>query len=144
MALKVELKPDERFILGGCLITNGPQRIRLLIEGDAPLLREKDIVTAKRANTPAKRIYLAVQLMYTARDPRIYHETYFVLMRELVYAAPSAWPYIVAVNNHILAGEFYKALKTIKALIDYEKELIDRVTRGTNLRCGFQNDRKSA
>jgi flagellar biosynthesis regulator FlbT len=50
----------------------------------------------------------------------------------------------VTVNNHILAGEFYKALKTIKALIDYEKELIDRVTRGTNLRCGFQTDRKSA
>jgi flagellar protein FlbT len=44
MALKVELKPDERFILGGCLITNGPQRIRLLIEGDAPLLREKGII----------------------------------------------------------------------------------------------------
>ncbi|MFZ0670126.1 MAG: flagellar biosynthesis repressor FlbT [Pseudolabrys sp.] len=117
MALKVELKPDERFILGGCLITNGPQRIRLLIEGDAPLLREKDIVTAKRANTPAKRIYLAVQLMYTARDPRIYHETYFVLMRELVHAAPSAWPYILAVNNHILTGEM---LKSARAPIDYE------------------------
>jgi flagellar protein FlbT len=65
-------------------------------------------------------------------------------MRELVHAAPSAWPYIVTVNNHILAGEFYKALKTIKALMDYEKELIDRATRGTNLRCGFQTDRKSA
>jgi flagellar protein FlbT len=48
MALKVELKPDERFILGGCLITNGPQRIRLLIEGDAPLLREKGIIKEKQ------------------------------------------------------------------------------------------------
>ena len=55
-------------------------------------------------------------------------------MRELVHAAPSAWPYIVAVNNHILAGELYKALKSAKALIDYEKELIDRETPGTNLR----------
>ncbi|MGC1856644.1 MAG: flagellar biosynthesis repressor FlbT, partial [Pseudolabrys sp.] len=41
-------------------------------------------------------------------------------MRELVHATPSAWPYIVAVNNHILTGEMYKALKSARAPIDYE------------------------
>jgi flagellar protein FlbT len=71
MALRVELKPDERFILGPCLVTNGPHRNRLFVEGDAPLLREKGIIKEKQANTPAKRIYLALQLMYTARDPRL-------------------------------------------------------------------------
>ena len=45
MALKVELKPGERIILGECVVTNGDQRTRLLIEGDAPILREKDILT---------------------------------------------------------------------------------------------------
>ncbi|MGB8999851.1 MAG: flagellar biosynthesis repressor FlbT [Pseudolabrys sp.] len=34
-------------------------------------LREKGIIKEKQANTPAKRIYLALQLMYTARDPRL-------------------------------------------------------------------------
>jgi len=144
MGLKVELKPGERFILGDCLVTNGNQRTRLLIEGSAPILREKDIMTAEQANTPAKRIYLAVQLMYTARDPSEHHETYFILMRELVQAAPSAWPHIVAVSNHILAGEMYKALKSAKALIAYEKELVDHASRGTNVRRGRQADRKSA
>jgi flagellar protein FlbT len=144
MGLKVELKPGERFILGDCLVTNGNQRTRLLIEGGAPILREKDIMTAEQANTPAKRIYLAVQLMYTARDPSVHHETYFILMRELVQAAPSAWPHIVAVSNHILAGEMYKALKSARALIAYEKELVDNASRGTNVRRGRQADRKSA
>ena len=144
MALKIELKPGERVILGECVITNADQRTRLLVEGHAPILREKDIMTPERADTPAKRIYLAVQLMYTARDPRVHHETYFILMRELVQAAPSAWPHIVAVSNHILAGEMYKALKSAKALIAYEKELIDHATRGPNLRRGRQADRKSA
>ena len=144
MGLKVELKAGERFILGDCIVTNGEQRTRLLIEGDAPLLREKDIMTAAQANTPAKRIYLAVQLMYTARDPRIHHDTYFILMRELVQAVPSAWPHIVAVGNHILAGEMYKALKSAKALIAYEKEILDHATRGANVRRGRQADRKSA
>lgn len=144
MGLKVELKAGERFILGDCLVTNGNQRTRVLIEGDTPILREKDIMTAAQANTPAKRIYLVVQLMYTARDPRLHHETYFILMRDLVQAAPSTWPHIVAVGNHILAGEMYKALKSAKVLIAYEKELLDHATRRTNLRRGRQTDRKSA
>ena len=144
MGLKVELKAGERFILGDCLVTNGNQRTRLLIEGDAPLLREKDIMTAAQANTPAKRIYLAVQLMYTARDPRLHHDTYFILMRDLVQAVPSAWPHIAAVSNHILAGEMYKALKSARALIAYEKEILDHATRGANVRRGRQTDRKSA
>jgi flagellar protein FlbT len=127
MALKVELKAGERFILGNCLITNNAQRIQLLIEGDAPILREKDIMTAKQANTPAKRIYFAIQLMYTGGDPIPYHETYFVLMRDLLQAAPSTWPHILAINNHILAGEMYKALKRAQALIAYEEALVDDV-----------------
>ena len=144
MGLKVELKAGERFILGDCLVTNGNQRTRLHIEGDAPILREKDIMTAHQADTPAKRIYLVVQLMYTARDPRLHHETYFVLMRDLIQSAPSAWPHIMAVNNHILAGQMYKALKSARTLSAYEKELPDHATRGENLRRDRQKDRKYA
>ena len=125
MGLKVELKPGERFILGDCLVTNGDQRTRLLIEGHAPILREKDIMTPDRADTPAKRIYLAVQLMYTSRDPRTHHEVYFTLMRDIVQAAPSTWPYVESINNRILTGELYKALKEAKTLVQYEQELVE-------------------
>ena len=144
MGLKVELKPGERLILGECLVTNGSQRARLLIEGQAPILREKDIMLPAKADSPAKRIYLAVQLMYTSRDPRVHHDAYFTLMRDLVQAAPSAWPHVVEISNHILAGEMYKALKSAKTLIAYEKELLDHATRGASLRHGRQADRKSA
>ena len=64
MALKVELKPGEKLLVGNCIITNSDQRTRLFIDGNAPILREKDILTSETADTPAKRIYLAVQLMY--------------------------------------------------------------------------------
>jgi len=144
MGLKVELKPGERFILGECLITNNDQRTRLLIEGHAPILREKDIMTAKMADTPAKRLYLVVQLMYTASNPAIHHGTYFALMRDLIEAAPSAAKYMAAISNHILAGEMYKALKSAKALIDYEKELLAHATRGANLRSDRGKDGKPA
>jgi len=136
MTLKVELKPGERIILGDCVVTNTDQRTRLLIEGVAPILREKDIMTPERANTPAKRIYLAVQLMYTSRDPQRHHELYFSLVRDIVQAAPSMWPLIETVNNHILTGEMYKALKEIKKLISYEEELLAHAKRDPSLRQG--------
>ena len=144
MGLKVELKAGERFILGDCLVTNGDQRTRLLIEGQAPILREKDIMTPELADTPAKRIYLVVQLMYTARDPIAHHETYFTLMRELVQAVPSTWPHIEAVSNHIMAGEMYKALKSAKTLIAYEKELLDNAKRSSDLQRDRETDRQPA
>lgn len=140
MALKVELKPGERVIIGDSVITNHDQRTRLLIEGTAPILREKDIMTPDRANSPARRIYLAVQMMYTSREPQTHHDVYFSLMRDIVQAAPSTWPYIEAINNHILTGELYKALKEAKKLISYEQELIDNATRGPGLRQGGQGD----
>ena len=111
MALKVELKPGERIIVGECTLTNCGQRTRILIEGSTPILREKDILTPALADTPAKRIYLAVQLMYMSRDPRAHHETYFALVREIVQAAPSTWAFVEVINNQILTGDVYKALK---------------------------------
>jgi flagellar protein FlbT len=144
MSLRVELKPGERIIIGDCVVTNANQRTRLLIEGETPVLRQKDILTHDRADTPAKRIYLAVQLMYTSKDPRAHHEVYFALVRELVEAAPSAWPYIESINNHILTGEMYKALKDAKKLIAYEQELVNHAKRGAGLRNGGKTDRQSA
>ena len=144
MALKVELKPGERIIIGECVVTNSDQRTRLLIEGEAPILREKDILTPARADTPAKRIYLAVQLMYTSRDPRIHHEAYFALVRDILRAAPSTWAFIEGINNHILTGEMYKALKEAKRLIAYEQELMNHAKRGASLRRDSQENSKSA
>ena len=128
MALKVELKPHERIIIGACVVTNTDQRARLLIDGDRiPILREKDILTPEIADTPAKLVYLAVQLMYLSPDPMAHHPTYFSLVRDILTAMPSAWPFIEGINNHILNGDLYQALKEAKKLVAFEKELLDQI-----------------
>lgn len=127
MALKVELKPGERFILGDSVITNGDQRTRLFIEGDAPILREKDILRLDDADTPCKKIYLMLQMMYLAQNPTEHHELYFELVRDVLEAAPSTAPMLDVINNKILTGEMYKALKETRKLIEYERELIANV-----------------
>jgi flagellar biosynthesis repressor protein FlbT len=126
MALKVELKPHERIIIGSCVITNTDQRARLLIEGEKiPILREKDILTPETADTPAKLIYLSVQLMYISPEPQVNHGTYFNLLRDLVTAAPSMWPIIEGININILNSDLYQALKEARKLVAYEKKLLD-------------------
>ncbi|WP_417309577.1 flagellar biosynthesis repressor FlbT [Devosia sp.] len=125
MSLKVELKPGERLIIGQCVVTNSDQRTRLFIDGKAPILREKDILTTETANTPAKRIYLAVQLMYIGEDVALLRQDYFALINELVKAAPSTIGIVDEINNEILTGALYKALKAAKKLIQYEQDLLD-------------------
>lgn len=131
MALKVELKPGERIIIGDSVITNDNQRTRLFIEGQAPILREKDILTPATADTPAKRIYLAVQLMYLSTDIEKIQENYFILVNDIVKAAPSTISYVTRISNAILTGAFYKALKEARKLIEYEGTLISHVQTGS-------------
>ena len=101
-------------------------------------------MTPDRADTPAKRVYLAVQLMYTSKDPRMHHEVYFALVRDILKAAPSVWPYIESINNHILTGEVYKALKYANKLIIYEQEILDNAKRRAGVRSGREANRQSA
>lgn len=128
MALKVELKPGEKLIIGTCVITNSDQRTRLFIEGRAPILREKDILTPTTADSPAKSIYLAIQLMYIDGNVEPLATKYFELVNEMVTAAPSTTPIVDQINNEILTGDLYKALKTAKKLIAYEQGLLANAT----------------
>ncbi len=130
MPLKVELKPGEKFIIGESVITNDNQRTRLYIEGSAPILREKDILTPATADTPARRVYLAVQMMYLDnRVDRIQAE-YFTLVNDLVRAAPSTLPFIAQISNYLLTNQFYKALKEARLLIAHEGKLLANAASG--------------
>src|ERR1700733_7611312 len=145
MALKVELKPNERIIIGNCVVTNTDQRARLLIDGEnVPILRERDILTPETADTPAKLVYLAVQLMYISPDPQSQHGTYFNLVRDIVTAVPSSWPIIEAINNHILNGDLYHALKEAKKLVAYERKLLDHNANVVSEREADTKERQSA
>ncbi len=130
MALKVELKPGERILIGNVVLRNGDNRARFFIEGNCPILREKDILTETSADTIAKRIYFTVQLMYIANDMSKYQKPYIDLITQFTQAAPSALPFVADINNYILTDQMYKALKSAKKLIEYEAELMAHAQRG--------------
>ena len=124
MPLRVELKPGERIIIGQSVITNSDTRTAFLIDGDAPILREKDILTSDTANTPVKRIYLCVQMMYLENDIPGYQDLYLGFMKELMEAVPSFREQLETVSNLILSGALYKALRELRVLMKREDDLL--------------------
>lgn len=128
MALVIDLKPGEKILIGTAVITNDSQRTRLHIAGEAPILREKDVMQEEETNTPCKKIYFLIQCMYLARNPRIYHEKYFAMIQEIQHAAPSTSVHFMKINDKIIDGSYYKALKEARDLIKYEEELLVQTT----------------
>jgi len=124
MPLRVELKPFERIVIGESVIINSGNRTSFLIDGEVPILRDKDTVTAETANTPAKRLYYCVQVMYLKNDVARYRAAYLASVDELRRAVPGSGDMIDAVDQHISEGALYKALKEIRKLIRREEELV--------------------
>lgn len=127
MALIIDLKPGEKVLIGTAVITNDSQRTRLHISGEAPILREKDILQEEDADTPCRKIYFLVQCMYLARNPREYHPKYFEMLKIVQQAAPSTAAYFLRVNENIIQGNYYKAMREAKDLIAHEAELLNGV-----------------
>ena len=126
MALKISLKPHERMIIGGAVVTNGDSRTQLVIENRVPLLREKDILSEQEAKSPARRIYFVTQLMYVDQENLMtHHQLYWNLVEELVQAAPSVVTLVDQISEHILFGRYYQALKIAQQLIEYEEEVMN-------------------
>jgi len=125
MPLKLTLKPHERVIIGGAVVTNGPSSSRLLIENNVPILRQSDILSELQANTPCRRIYFAIQLMYIdqAQIAEL-QPVYWELVREVLEAAPSMKNLISKISQSIIDSKMYQALKIARKLIQYEEELI--------------------
>jgi flagellar protein FlbT len=128
MALKVELKPFERIVIGGSVITNSETRTRFMIEGQAPILREKDILTAETANTPVKRLYLCAQMMYLENDIPKYQDLYMGFIKDLLEAVPSFRPSLETASKLIVSGSIYGSLKELRKLIKREEELLQTLT----------------
>ena len=83
----------------------------------------------QRPPSSVVRFGYALQLMYTSQRPQNHHALYLRLVHRILKAAPSTRPYIKEINDKILAGEMYKALKEARKLIGYEKRLLEHALR---------------
>ena len=133
MALKLSLKPNEKFVLNGAVVQNGDRRAVLLLQNKASVLREKDILQQEDATTPARRIYFPVMMMYLdEQGAGRYYDEFVRRLSEFmsVISNPEVLADCVAVSKHAMSREYYKALMLCRKLIEYEDERLGNVPSG--------------
>src|SRR5690242_13234919 len=110
MPLKLSLKPGEKFVLNGAVLTNGDKRISLMIQNKASILREKDIMQPDEANTPARRIYLPVMMMYLEGDEgERYYNEFSLRMTEFMGAVQNraVLAACIEISRDVMSGAYY-------------------------------------
>lgn len=132
MSLKITLKPHEKVIIGGAVIKNGASSCHLLVENNVTILRQADIMSESEANSPCRRIYFAIQLLYIDSEKKLELQSiFFELAREVMEAAPSMKDLISEISQLIIEHKLYQAMKITKKLIKYEEELLSNVSKPT-------------
>jgi flagellar protein FlbT len=123
LPLKLSLKPGEKFVLNGAVVQNGDRRGVLILQNKASVLREKDILQPEDVNTPSRRIYFQVMLMYIdAAGADKYYDEFVCRMSEFMDAIRNQeiLSECVTVSRSCLQRDYYKALLSCRKLIAYE------------------------
>jgi flagellar protein FlbT len=128
MPLKLSLKPGEKFVLNGAVLTNGDKRTSLVIQNKACVLREKDIMQPEEATTPARHIYLPIMMMYL--DPEgseQYYNDFALRMTEFMGAIQNraALAACIEISRDVIGGAYYKALMQCRKLFEFEQERLN-------------------
>jgi len=130
MPLKLTLKPRERFVLNGGVLINGDRRSDLIVENQVSLLRERDVLKPDEADTPMKRIYFTIMMMYM--DGGLegdYYDQFSELMTDFMCAITTKE--VVQKCHRILDDvheqRFYTAMMMSKSLLPFEKERLEYV-----------------
>jgi len=124
MALKLTLKPGEKLVVNGAVMENGDRRAVLVVKNRASVLREKDIMQPAQANTPMRRIYFAVMMLYLDEgSQRQFYDEFLLRMTEFMNAisTPEAVQTCLAIIGHVNAKEYYKALLACRKLFPFEE-----------------------
>lgn len=132
MALKLTLKPRERFVINGAVVVNGERRSHLLIQNNVSILREKDVMQENDANTPVRRIYFAIQMLYLDDANRDAYYPVFERRLEEFLSAIKDWEArarCASILSDVQNGNYYRALSTCKKLFSFEEARLNYVPR---------------
>jgi len=116
------LEPGERGVIGTQMVVNDSDaKVELTVQGDGAVIREKHIITAAEANTPALKVYYMVMNMYL--DPASFETAYkpfLELSRELITTVPSTGMIMADIGECLMAGDHRGAFECCFALLQYE------------------------
>ncbi|MDF3414838.1 flagellum biosynthesis protein FlbT [Sulfitobacter sp. M57] len=129
MALRLTLKPNERILINGCVVRNTDRRQLLVIENHADIVREADLLDEKSARTPVKEVYFFIQAALLDVNTR--KKLVPIIQTKLAQLVPvfhdEVGEHIFEAANHVSMADFYKAMRALRPLMDYEDRLFEMI-----------------
>jgi flagellar protein FlbT len=123
MTLKLSLKPGEKFVLNGAVLINGDRPTSFLVENQVTVLRDRDMMEAEAADTPAKRVYLAILNLYMGEGEAEVQYDEFVTQMSVFMSDVTDGETLrtcVAISRDVLQRNYYKALIKCRQFFDFE------------------------
>ncbi|NBB82807.1 MAG: flagellar biosynthesis repressor FlbT [Alphaproteobacteria bacterium] len=130
MPLRIRLKPGEKIVVNGAVVSVAGERAStLVLHNTASVLRGKDILLPEDADTPVKRIYLAVQMLYMDPDGAAgYREEFAARLNDVldVLTTREVIDQLEAVRGLVEAGSYYTAMSGLREVLKFEERLLGR------------------
>jgi len=128
--LVLKLNPRERVLVNGAVIENGDRRSKLsIITPNANILRLRDAIRPDEANTPVKRVCYIAQLVLSGDvDPDIADKQMRQGIDQLAQALMDEESHhnLSAARTALDNKDFYRALKSLRAILPTEDMLMKR------------------
>ena len=84
----------------------------------------KGIMRLEQADSPCKKIYFVLQLMYVFDEPHKLHNLFFSLVQDVQKAAPTTSLFISKVCDSLVNDDYLGALQIARDLVGYEEKII--------------------
>ncbi|MEK9673593.1 MAG: flagellar biosynthesis repressor FlbT [Rhodospirillaceae bacterium] len=123
MPLKLDFKAGEKLVINGAVVENVGGNAKLLVHNESAIIREKEVLAQAETNTPAARVYFALQCAYMfPRHEAEYVDAFREYLNDYVAAAPSAKAIGDEIFKFVDDAKLYRALKTTQKLIRHEAD----------------------
>jgi flagellar protein FlbT len=128
MPLKIQLKPKERIIINGAVVEGNPDsRTEIIILNNASVMRQKHILQEEEANTPAKRLYFTLQMLYIDTDNQDKYKPLYEGFHgdlERTVSLPILKDSLNLIKEAVAESRFYDAMKVCRDLVSAEEEIL--------------------
>lgn len=126
MGLRIRLRPHERIVINGCVVTNGDRRNTITVSSFGQVLRGKDIIQPQDAVTPMQKLYFAIQMMLIngkAEKDSIRHVNRLGAVAFVSLSTDEDRARLLTAMEKTHQGDYYKALAEIRPITGAEREL---------------------
>jgi len=131
--LKIEIKTGDKIIINGAVMENDGPTAKFLVHNRCAILREKEVMAEEDSNTPASRIYFALQCAYIfPHKKNDYLELFGNYVRDYLTASPSSGTVIDKILEEVTHDRLYQGLRAAQKLLDHEEQLMAQMQDATS------------